>query len=616
MWRWGRIFFLMLGVAALGVYYIYVDFQGKEKTAELVESKRILTMPGSTEIIGLKFTNRDGETFEIKKEDGCWWLASPVRYPAEEYIVDGLIAALMKTTWDRRFTSGSIDLGEAGLREPMQRIGISFKNSDGVLERTLLLGEGTKTSHKIYAMWGDEAYVFMVHEQFGRALDKSVFSLRKKKIFESNSDDLYSIQIVIDGEDLTLVAGNNKWYRIWRNSQEVAKEKVDSLWEQLATLYAKEFLDDLNPGNPDLGLSSPKNFITVTKRSGESQTLWVGGENKEKEGVYGLKDGEKSVLLLNDVLFRQVVEGAKSFGGASVQEEAKSVTAGLSREAAPEGPSEKEEIQAEVPDISSGETGEDEVRIESAEVAAGRAQEIPLEPVDLKEIGRHEAKPAGRSSEIQVKPEMAEKTPGPKSAEPALPKKQTSLSDVVEITPGKPADADSKPEPAGEVKLEVRKEKIETPAKVMPEIQKEIKAASGPAKDWAARIRGLSMKKLGTEVNLLKSDHWRFEAGDVMNPGKLDSVVGELVNCLGGVKWETRVEDSRKPRVPYAITVKVSLTDGGREQFVFYKTRGEILAEASSREGLYSVPAEVWSELERHLGDILTCKNFRPQTVS
>jgi len=568
MWRWGRILFLIFGVLCLGVYYLYVDFEGKEKTAEKIDSKRILTLSEGQTVVGLELTNREGEILELSRENGRWWLVKPIRYPADDLIADGLIAALTTTTWSRSFSVESVNLKEAGLRDPVQRVGVVL-NSEGAPKRYLFIGEESKAGRMNYVMWGDGTEVFLVHDQFAKALDKNLFSLRKKRIFDFFKEDLHSIQLVLDNKDLTLVKQGGQWFRVWREASVQNRNQVEGLWQQCEGFYVKAFLDQLNPENPDLGLHSPKSFISITDTKGETTTLWLGAENKENEGFYALKDGEKAVLLIPESARKQVSEAVASFGALplalSEAEESQSpeagekdVTAALGAE---ENPDHREEIEPE----------ERDVVLEPAEEIAPAETSPAQTAVEIPEIGRAE------TEEDLAIPLEAVQIPSSGEGEKPVP------AETVQPKPEKP---DLEKEPAS------RKPSVVT------------------GQNWLAEAQGIQMKKLGTEVRLAKGNGWSFDGSTASNAEKLNQTVSDFLNYFDGIKLTERVDESKKPRVPYAITIRFLQPDGTERKYVFYKARGEILAEASVQEGLYRVPAEIWDNLERYFGEILTCRNF------
>lgn len=298
MWNWKRFFFLTAAILALGTYYFYSDFQTRLKNEDLVQSKKLMVLPEGTEMISFLLESQGKDALELVKEDSDWWVNKPRRYKAEDFVAEGLRTALTVTTWERSFPLAEVDLGDMGLKSPAQKVTVVVSGSQHSESKRLLIGRETPTSRYVYAMWEKGQEVFMLHDQFARSFDKSLYAVRKKRIFDIPAADIYAVDIHLEGKSFTLVKRNGKWHAVSQGPEIADPALVETFVSELTSLYVKEFLDGLNPKNPDLGLSPGKYSITITRISSLSYVLWVGKENKEKKAFYVLKEGEETVLLL------------------------------------------------------------------------------------------------------------------------------------------------------------------------------------------------------------------------------------------------------------------------------------------------------------------------------
>ncbi len=308
MWNWKRICFLTVSILALAVYYLYSDFQSKTKREEQVESKKLMVLPEGAEILALTLDNKGKETLELVKEGNQWWLKRPRRYQAEDFIAEGLRTALTATTWERSFPLREVDLEQMGLKSPSQKISVALDIPQKEREiRNLFIGHEAPTGRYIYAMWENGQQVFMLRDQFARSFDKSRYSVRKKRIFSIPAEEIYAVDVALEGKNLTLIKLEEKWHLVSGKESDIADQALAQTFiSNLTALYVKEFLDDLNPNNPDLDLSSRKHSITLTDHAGNSYVLWIGSENKEKESFYALKDGEDMVLMLSSEKIKDI----------------------------------------------------------------------------------------------------------------------------------------------------------------------------------------------------------------------------------------------------------------------------------------------------------------------
>ncbi len=298
MWNFKRIAFLGAAILALGFYIHYSDRHSHEASESRIRSRKILLLPDKNQINSLVIEKKGRDPIEVKKEGARWWIEKPFRYEAEDLVVDGLLSALTLTTWERSFSAGDVNLEEMGLDRPDQKITVTLTTSAGLEKKRLLIGREVPTGKYVYARWEESGEVYMLYDQFARSFDKSFYALRKKRIFEIAADEIYAVDVALEGRNFILIKRNGKWQAVAREPVAMELAKVETFLSDLTNLYAKEFLDGMDTKNPDLGLAGHKYAINLTKRDGTSLTLWVGKENKEKEAFYGLKEGEQAVLLI------------------------------------------------------------------------------------------------------------------------------------------------------------------------------------------------------------------------------------------------------------------------------------------------------------------------------
>ncbi|MBI4549833.1 MAG: DUF4340 domain-containing protein [Candidatus Omnitrophica bacterium] len=298
MWNLKRIGLLAAAILALASYYVISERRVDTRREERVEAKRLLPLAEGTEVKGLVIEKEGSGPIELVKDASAWRIEKPVRYPAEFLIADGLRTALTATTWERRFDKAEADLDEMGLTRPEIKVTVTLQGGGQDGTRRLLLGREAPAAKSVYAMWEGSGEVYLLYESFARAFDKTLYSLREKKIFEAAADEIHAVEVSLEGKKFILIRHDGQWRSAAVDAEVLDQPRVESFVSSLAGLYVKEFLDGLNPSNPDLGLAERKYFIALTLKDGTEKTLWIGRENKEKKGVYAQKDGETQVLLL------------------------------------------------------------------------------------------------------------------------------------------------------------------------------------------------------------------------------------------------------------------------------------------------------------------------------
>jgi hypothetical protein len=445
MWNLKRIGFLAAAILGVAVYSVLSERHSETRVEERIESKRLLSLAEGAEVTGLILERKGQDTIELLKEGNSWRLEKPVRYPAEYLIADGLRTALTATTWERSFLKSEVNLEDMGLDQPEIKVGVNLKGGGQDGTRWLLLGKEAPATRSVYAAWEGGDQVYLLFDSFARSFDKTLYSLRQKKIFETAADEIHAVEIRLEGKNFILIRHEKQWRSAAADAEVLDQARVESFVAALSGLYVKEFLDALNPANPDLGLADKKHLIALTQSDGRESTLWIGKENKEKKGFYAMKDGETQVLL------------------------------------------------------------------------------VPSNPI-------REA----------------------------------------------PAMGNAFREKRAEASIESR------------------------------NLGKVTLKKLGTEVTLINDGgSWRFESTAASSPERLNDTVEALVRFVEEVEFQQPVDDSERPTIPYAITVKLISTDGKTEEFAFYKKGSEILAKSSNEDRFYQVDGRIWTEMDRYFSEVV-----------
>src|SRR3989338_4561164 len=356
MWNFKRIFLLSTAILALGFYLYHSDRLSRERAESRVQSKKILQLPDKNQIESLLIENAGKEPLEISKEGKRWWIVKPFRYEAEDLVVDGLLSALTLTTWERSFPAGGVDPEEMGLANPDQKITVTLRAESGLEKKRLLMGRDAPTGKSIYARWEESGEIFMLYEQFSKAFDKSLYALRKKRIFDAAAEEISAVRVSLEGRNFALVKRDGTWQaarqprsgqaadgRASESGEAEVKEaasidpvKTERFLSDLTGFYAKEFLDGMDPQNPDLALAERKYSIRLGRNDNTEIVLWIGKANKEKEAFYGLKEGEQTVILIPETKIWEMPRSLRSFEkkeGPAVQPEFERVKIEMAKKA-------------------------------------------------------------------------------------------------------------------------------------------------------------------------------------------------------------------------------------------------------------------------------------------
>jgi len=298
MFKVGRLLVLLIGITSLAGYYLYSEYHAKTASRETFAARKILVTTPGDDVLRLSIQKRDKRALAMTRRGAEWWLEQPLEYKADALIVNGLVSAIKHTTWERSFAISDLTPEEVGLKDPENRIGIMLQSAPDKM-RFLLLGKEAQVSNLFYAMWEDGNEIFMLHAQFARAFDKSLFAVRNKRVFSSQPEQVVAVKAMFGQDVLRLSKQDDGWQ--WKGEEQMPADsnKVQEYLLDVTGLYVKEFLDDINADNPDLGLVQRENTIVIATQSGVKEILWIGNENKDNQAYYAKREHKPTVFLID-----------------------------------------------------------------------------------------------------------------------------------------------------------------------------------------------------------------------------------------------------------------------------------------------------------------------------
>ena len=243
-------------LSALGAYYYWGE-KPSSRTGPW-EPTRILTFEEGDAVTRLHLINRSAhENFSLLRTDSSWQIESPVIYPAEDFLAEGMVQALTFSHRLRRFPweAGGKD-EEFGFKPAEIEIGIQTKKQPA--ERSLLIGKDSPAGMGVFARWEGEKEYFLMPHEMKAALDRSLYSLRQKKLFRVKWDDITWIHAKVEGQEFHIQKSGDAWrWVVPASSKEILVEKVSELIYAFQSLYVKEFLDGAPAGKKEFGLMFP-----------------------------------------------------------------------------------------------------------------------------------------------------------------------------------------------------------------------------------------------------------------------------------------------------------------------------------------------------------------------
>lgn len=292
----------------MGVYYFVSGQSFRPQEAE-IGALKLLNLSAGDVVMGLEIENRTTkEKVSLGREVTGWRLRSPVVYPAENFLVEGMVSALTMSQRVKRFPADEDEPGkEYGLDSPGIRIGIETE-ADPV-RRYLLIGDDSPVGAGVYARWEGEKEYFLIPSEVKASFERSVYSLRQKKLFEVDWDAVSWMEVKIGEKKFRLEKAGEVWY--WVNpslQSEIPAEKAVDLIYAFRSLYVKEFLDGTSPSRGRFGFRRGGDFLSLGLSGGEGEKLALGDSVPGKDAFYAHREKEDLVILVSRENIRSLVE--------------------------------------------------------------------------------------------------------------------------------------------------------------------------------------------------------------------------------------------------------------------------------------------------------------------
>ena len=295
--RWQTTAVLAVVFAALaGFYYVYEVRLGPERERVAGAKGRVFTgEPGDATEISIR---RPDETVRLTRDGDAWQMVEPLKVRGSGGTVHETLTSVLTARADREIVATPESVAEYGLDKPAAVVSIVLK--DGT-QRGLELGGRNPTGVWVYARETGKPAVFLVGESVLRDTTRPVADFRDRTVLSFERGAVTGLDVVT--RDATIVVEPAEAAGRWRIARPVAlpadRRVVDEFLDKLRNAQVKEFPAEAPRSLERFGLERP---LRVTVHTGQdkdrvSRSLLVGRHEPQK-GVYAMRPGESSVLLL------------------------------------------------------------------------------------------------------------------------------------------------------------------------------------------------------------------------------------------------------------------------------------------------------------------------------
>jgi hypothetical protein len=294
--RWQTSAVLAVLLVALGAFYYLYEVRWAPDR-EKVESRKGRVFTAELQDVTQVTLKRPAESVELKREGDAWQMVAPVRARGDRGPVEEVITNVLTAKIDREIVAAPASLAEFGLDKPAAELTLTLKDGK---QLGLALGAKNPTGVWVYARERDKPNVFVVPDSVLRDATRPVADFRDKAILAFDRKDVTGLDVVTRDDALALETADGGWRLTRPVALPADGDTVGDFLEKLGAAKVKEFVAEAPSSLEPYGLERPLRVTVHTGKDKDRATrgLLVGKVDATKKGVYALRAGESSVLLL------------------------------------------------------------------------------------------------------------------------------------------------------------------------------------------------------------------------------------------------------------------------------------------------------------------------------
>jgi len=296
--RWQTTAVLAAVLIVLGAfYYVYEVRLGPERENTEGRKGRVFAVePADVTDVEIKRTDA---TVKLKREGDGWQILAPVNARGDRGSIDETVTSVVTARMDREIDAAPKSLGDFGLDRPVAEVTLRLKDGKHV---GLVLGAKSPTGVWVYARETGKPAVFVVGDSVLRDTTRPVAEFRDKTVLAFDQREVTGLEIDTRDDKIALEQADGRWKLTRPRALPADSDIVRDFLEKLRAARVKEFAADAPRSLEPFGLDKPVRLEIQTGRDKDraTKTLLVGRVDPAKKGVYAMRPGESSVMLIPD----------------------------------------------------------------------------------------------------------------------------------------------------------------------------------------------------------------------------------------------------------------------------------------------------------------------------
>lgn len=283
------IIYLILAVLLVGFYFYETRKEERKKTAEAEAGALFSVKPEDVTRLVLKSGDQE---MRFEKKDGVWEILHPVRAIVDSFAFTRLLNRLTGLKSQRVMAESPKNLSEFGLHPP--EVTLTFHAADQ--ENMLFIGHISPIEKGYYVAKSGDPKVYFVSGDDKKSLDRPLFELRDKKLFDLKTDRVRRVTIERKGERWVLSKNEGRWILEGFEDLKIDPEKVEvfvrpTLWAE-AQSFETEEAGELKP----YGLDAPQARVILSDENKTEEIFY--GREAPLDRIFAMVKGKPEVVTV------------------------------------------------------------------------------------------------------------------------------------------------------------------------------------------------------------------------------------------------------------------------------------------------------------------------------
>ncbi len=280
--------------------YVGLRWQQVQREAREIKAKQVFAFK-TGEISAITLKGPGGE-IQLTRQGKDWEITQPQQAKADATTVEEMLRQLADLKMVRDLGPG--DLKVFGLDQPALQVSFIAQGQ----QHRLALGAAVPASQGFYARKDEAPGVFIIGTGARDSLNQQLFALRDKTLWAFNADQIKSLRIRNDQNQVDLEKGNgNTWSWVGRPEMRVSSPRLERLLQELSGVQVTEFPAAPPPDLQAAGLAPQARMeVTIAGPQGRER-LDLGSQTPN--GVYARRGAQGPVVLVARDLPEKIQQG-------------------------------------------------------------------------------------------------------------------------------------------------------------------------------------------------------------------------------------------------------------------------------------------------------------------